>query len=85
MADAALDRAMGVGPGELVGVLGRVRMRCTVRVALHGDGRHGDQRRVGETLLEIGVLRLPVGEPEPPPVVVDGDWHVVRVVERLLR
>jgi len=53
----------------------------TVRVALDRDGRNGDDGTFAEPLLQFGVCRFAVGQAEPPPVVVDHDLDVIRVVE----
>ena len=57
-------------------------MRRAVGVALEGDRGHGDDRGFGEPILQLVVLGLAVGQPEPPAVVVDDDVDVIRVVER---
>ena len=57
-------------------------MRGAVGVAFEGDRRHVDDGRLGQAALQRVVLRLAVGEPQPPSVVVDHDVDVVRVVER---
>ena len=57
-------------------------MRGAVGVAFEGDGRHGDDGRLGQSALQRVVLRLAVAQADPPAVVVDHDRHVIGVVER---
>ena len=57
-------------------------MRRAVGVAFEGDRRDVDDGRLGQAALQRVVLRLAVGEADPPAVVVDHDRHVIRVVER---
>src|SRR5438874_1932457 len=60
-------------------------MWSTVGVTLEGDRRDANERTCSELPLQIVVLRLTVGETEPPTVVVDHDADMIRVVERLCR
>src|SRR5215213_10099760 len=73
VADAALDGPVRIGASELPGIGTGVRMGGAVGVALQGDGRHPDHRPLGEPLLQLAVLGLAVGQPQPPAVVVDHD------------
>ena len=57
-------------------------MWSAVRIALHRDGGHTDDRAQGELLLEIVIFRFALGEAQPPAVVVDHDVDMIRVVER---
>src|SRR5512133_278461 len=57
-------------------------MGRTVGVALEGDRRHGDDRGFGEPILQLGVLGFAVGQPQTPPVVVDDDVEMIRVLKR---
>ena len=70
------------GPENFVGVGTRFRMGRAVGVTLERDRGHGDDGALGEPLLELVVLGLAVGQPEPPAVVVDHDRDVIGVVER---
>jgi hypothetical protein len=56
-------------------------MGRAVCVAFERDGRHRDDGSFGEALLEFGVFGFAFGQPEPPPIVVDHDRDVIRVVE----
>src|SRR5262245_21981937 len=52
-----------------------------VRVAFKRDRGHGNVGELGEPRLERIVLRLTFGEPETPPIVVDRNGDVIRIVE----
>jgi hypothetical protein len=54
-----------------------------IRITFEGNALHGDNRRGGQPLFQIVVLRLAFGHAEPPAVVVDHDADMVRVVESL--
>ena len=56
-------------------------MRGAIGVAFEGDGRHVDDGRLGEAALQLVVVRLAVGQAQPPAVVVDHDRDVIGVVE----
>src|SRR5215468_681507 len=56
-------------------------MWSAVRVAFKRDRGHGDVWELGELRLERVVLRLAFGEPEAPPIVVDRNGDVIRIVE----
>src|SRR5262244_3824782 len=56
-------------------------MWSAVRVAFKRDRRHGNVWELGEPRLERIVLRLAFGEPETPPIVVDRNGDVIRIVE----
>src|SRR5262249_53353264 len=79
--DAALDRPVLIFAGELLGVSARGRVRRTVGVALHGDGRHADGGRGRETLFQLVVFSFALGQALPPAVIVDHDVDVIRIVE----
>ena len=52
-------------------------MRRAVGIAFHRDRRHVDDRSCRELLFDLLVLRLALGEPEPPAVIVDHDRDVI--------
>src|ERR1700733_6346634 len=79
--DTALDDPVLVLAGEFAGVGAGVRVRRAVGVSLQGDGRHGDGRKDGELPLQVVVSRFPFAQAEPPPVIVDHDRDVIRVIE----
>src|SRR5215475_5154284 len=56
-------------------------MWSTVRVAFKRNRGHGNVWELGEPRLERIVPRLALGEPEAPPIVVDRNGDVVRIVE----
>jgi hypothetical protein len=67
--------------GKLIAIGCAVRVDCSVGLAFHGDGGHGDDRNRGQPLFEIVVFPLAVGQAEVPAVLVDRDGDMVRVVE----
>lgn len=79
--DAALDQPMLVLAQEFPGIGAAVRMRRSVGIALKRDGRHGNVRTLRQPLFQIVVLRLTIGQAEPPAVVMDNDGNLVRIVE----
>src|SRR5580698_1590283 len=81
VADAALDEAVLISPGEFAAIGCGVGMGRAVGVAFHGDRGHCDDGPLGEFLFQIVVFPLAVGEVEPPAIIVYHDGHVVRVVE----
>ena len=81
MPDAARDDPVLVGADEGRAIRRGIRMWSPIGVALQGDGGNGDRRPLGQPSLQIVVLRRAVRKAEPPPVVVDDDVDVVRVVE----
>src|SRR5215510_8111154 len=56
-------------------------MWSAVRVAFKRDRGHGYAWELGEPRLDRIVLRLSFGEPEAPPIVVDRNGDVIRIVE----
>ena len=60
-------------------------MRRAIGIALHRDGRHGDDRRCREAFFQRVELRFASGERKPPAVIVDRDRDMVRIFERLGR
>jgi hypothetical protein len=80
VADAPQD-AMRVLARVLIRVRLAVRERA-VEIAADRDRRHRDRRARSELLLQRVVLGLAVGETQPPPVVVDDDVDVIRILER---
>jgi hypothetical protein len=66
---------------ELPGIGTRVRVWRAIGVTLEGNRRHGDDRARGQSLFQVVVLRLALGQTEALAVVVDHDADMVRVVE----
>ncbi len=58
-------------------------MWSTIRVPLHGDNRHADDRAVRKPLFQIVVFRFTLGQAKPPSIIVDHDRDVIRIVESL--
>ena len=56
-------------------------MRRTIGIAFESDRGNRDDREFGKPLVERFVLRFAFGERKPPPVVVDHDTDVIRIVE----
>ena len=56
-------------------------MRCAVGIALERNGGNTDGRSRRESLSQIVVLGLALGEAEPPAVIVNDDGDVVRIIQ----
>ena len=56
-------------------------MRCAVGIAFKGDAGHGDARAFGKPLFQISIFRFAFGQAEPPPIIVNHDVDMVRIVE----
>src|SRR5208282_5738999 len=83
MPDAPGDGPVRMFAGEFFGK--RTGVRITWRpigVAFQSDGRHGDGRTSGKALLQIVIFRLAFNQAEPPPVTMDHDGNMIRIVER---
>src|SRR3954463_6009668 len=81
MPNSCRDRAMFVVAGKHAGVTGRIGMWSAICVPFEGDRRHRNSRAFGETALKPVILRLTVGQPEAPAVIVDDDVDVIGIVE----
>src|ERR1700733_10291726 len=81
VADAATDGPMRVFAGEFVAIGRGFRMRCTIGIALEGDGGHGDDRAFSEPLFQVAIFRLAFGQAEPPAIIMDHDGDMIGVVE----
>ena len=82
MPNASRDIPVRILASEFLGVSARIRMRCAIGIAFHGDGGYGDDWSFGKALFEIVVFRLAFRQPETPAIVVDDDSDVVRIFER---
>src|ERR1022692_795463 len=81
--DTTLDEPVFIFAREFLAIRTIVRiMWCTVGITLKGNGGHGDDRTCGNSLFKIVILRLAIGQAEPPSVIVDHDADVIWVVER---
>ena len=81
MADAAGDETVVILAGELAAIRCAGRVGCPVGVAFHGDGRHGDDRKRGQPLLEVVIFALTIRQTQPPAIIVHHDVNMVRVGE----
>src|SRR5271166_4805931 len=80
--DTAFDDSVFIVSGEFIAIGTIVEiMWCTVGITLKGNGGGGDDRTFGNSLFQIVILRLAIGQTEPPTIVVDDDGDVIRVVE----
>jgi hypothetical protein len=79
--DASRDLPVLVFPREFLCVRRGIRVRRTVGVAFHRNGRDGDDRALREPVFQIIVFRLALSQAQLPAVIVDHDIDVIRVVE----
>src|SRR5215213_1438964 len=79
--NTACDRPVCIFSGELLSIGTRVRVRRAIGIAFKRDGRHRDDRSLRKPPLQIVVLRLAFCQAESPPVVVDHDTDMIRIVE----
>ncbi len=77
----ALEKARRIPARELLPVRTGFRMRRTVGIAFEGNGGHGDDRTPCQSLFELVVPRLALGEAETPSIVMNYDLDMIRVVE----
>lgn len=61
--NATLDEPVRVLARKLFGLRTRVRVRCTVGVALEGNGGHAYERTCGKPVLQAVVFRLASAKP----------------------
>lgn len=80
VADAAIDLAELVFAGEAFGVVLGQRVRRAVGVALQGDGRYTNGRRLGEFLLQRRVVGFAEDQAQAPALVDHRDGAVIRVL-----
>src|SRR5262249_11440731 len=80
--DAARDQPVLIFSREFLLVGTRVGMRRAIGVAFEGDGRHGDDRSLGESLFNLVGLGLALSQCEPPAIIMDRDGDMIRVLER---
>src|SRR5437016_5743262 len=53
----------------------------TIEITSNGDCGHGGDRTFGKPLSQIVIFRLAFGQSEPPPIVMDHDADMIRIVE----
>src|SRR5262245_10423049 len=80
--DASSDESVRILAGKFLGIRDGVRTRRTVGITLKGNRRYGDHRKFRKPLFQIIVLRFAFSQSEPPPVIMDDDTDVIRIVER---
>ena len=74
---------MDAAAGKLRRLRGAVgRGHNAVGVAVQRDGGHGDDRQRRQPALDVGILRIAVGEAEAMTVAVDHDIDIVGIVVR---
>src|SRR5262245_233348 len=54
---------------------------CTVGITFEGNSGNGDDRTLGQPLVQIGIFGLAFSQREPPPIIMDHDCNVIRIVE----
>ena len=54
--DASRDIPVRILAREFVGVSARIRMRCAISIAFHGDGGYGDDWSIGKALFQTVIL-----------------------------
>ena len=59
-------------------------MCSPIGIAFERDRRYGNDGSLGKSRLQVVIFRLALGDADPPPVIMDRDSDVVRVVERYL-
>jgi hypothetical protein len=79
--DAAGQEPVRVLAGEFLRIRTRVRVWRTIRITLTCDGVYGDRWTRRKPLFHIVVLRVAIGQPEAPAVVVDHEVDMIGVVE----
>ena len=57
-------------------------MRRTIGITFESNGGHGDERKFNKALFQIVIFRLAFGQSEPPPIIMDHDADVIRIIER---
>src|ERR1700739_4357345 len=63
MPDASSDIPVLILAREFLGVSARIRMRCAIGIAFHGDSGYADDWRFGKALFQIVILRSPSAKP----------------------
>lgn len=82
VADAAIDQPVLILAGKALGVIFGSRMRRAIGVTFHRDGRHGDVRRLGQSLFQCLILRFALDQAQAPAIVENRDRDMVRVIQR---
>src|SRR5580765_5254463 len=79
--DAAFDKPVRIFAREFLGIRTGLRMRRTIGITFKSNGGHSDDGSFGKPLFQIVIFRLAFSESEPPPIVMDHDADVIRIVE----
>ena len=58
-----------------------VWMRRAIRITFERNGWHSDHRSIRKPLFQIVVFRLTFSQSEPPPIIMNHDTDVIRIVE----
>src|ERR1700732_1790698 len=82
VANSALGRSVRILAGEFPSVRVRLWMWRAIGVTFKSDGGHRDGGTRGKALFQFVILRLALGQPESPAIIVDHDADVIWVVER---
>src|SRR5215475_4368679 len=56
-------------------------MWCAVGITFEGNSGNGDDRTLGQPLVQMGIFGLAFSQREPPPIIMDHDCNVIRIVE----
>src|SRR5262245_42585905 len=81
VANAAGDSSVYVFAGEFFGIGAGLRMWRTIGIAFKRDGGHSNDRRFGQPLFKLVILRLAFSQSEAPAVTMDHYLDMIRVVE----
>ena len=81
MPDTARDDPVRIAAREFAGIGAGVRVKCPIGIAFQGHRGHGDVRSLGEPLFQFVIVRLALGQPEPPAISMDHDADMIWIVE----
>src|SRR5262245_56023361 len=56
-------------------------MWCAVGITFKGNSGNGDDRTLGQPLVQMGIFGLAFSQREPPPIIMHHDCNVIRMVE----
>jgi hypothetical protein len=59
----------------------RFRTRRTIGISLERNRGYGDERKFGKPLFQISIFRLAISQSETPPIIVDDDADVIRILK----
>ncbi len=79
MPDAAFDSAVRIFTREFLGIGTGIWMRRAVGITLQRNGGYGDRRECGESLVNLVINRLAIGQAKPPAGVIDNEAKVIPV------